>query len=102
MRPLWLRLLIAVVFFVVCAVILVPAWWIGLIYLSLKVGGATLGGYGEAAHGPTVEWFKAVAYTSVGVVIVLILFMTWKVFHQPDRVPRRLHGFRRTGHSGRT
>jgi hypothetical protein len=101
-RPLWLRLLIAVVFLVVCAAILVPAWWIVLIYFALLVGGATMGGYGEAAHGPTVEWYNPLAYTSVGVIIVLILFMTWKVFDQPDRVLRHLHGFRRTGHSGRT
>ncbi|MBW3651264.1 MAG: hypothetical protein KY458_11930 [Actinobacteria bacterium] len=99
MRPLWLRLLIAVVFFVVSAVILVPAWLVIVIMISLEFG-ATLGGPGEAAHGPTVEWFDPVAYTSLGVVIVSILFMTWKVFHQPDRVLRRLNGFRRTGHSG--
>ena len=89
MRPLWLRLLIAVVFFVVCAVIIVPAWLVIVIGISLEFG-ATLGGPGEGAHGATVEWFDPVAYTSLGVVIVLILFMTWKVFDQPDPVLRRL------------
>ncbi|HEV2069622.1 MAG TPA: hypothetical protein VGR26_07510 [Acidimicrobiales bacterium] len=88
MRPLWLRLLIAVVFFVVCVVIIVPAWLVIVIGISPEFG-ATLGGPGEAAHGATVEWFDPVANASLGVIIVLVLFMTWKVFDQPDRLLRR-------------
>lgn len=81
-RPLWLRLLIAAAFFVMYAVILLPAGWAICVYFALVVGGATLGGPGEAARDPTAEWFNPVAYTFLGVIILFILFKTWKAFRR--------------------
>jgi hypothetical protein len=61
--------------------ILLFAFWIGGIFLSLMAGG-TLGGYGAAAETPTAWWWPvamiAMALTFVGIEVVIgVLVYRW-------------------------
>ena len=71
----------------VLAPVFALAWYAASFVLALYAG-ATFGGYGAAAHGPTVRWFRPVIAGLALVAILADLGVGWTVAHHARSTDR--------------
>ncbi len=84
-RPVWLRALLALAFFVVFAPALLLLWAAAMFSITYAWTDAVFPGMGTGGSSPTSWWYFPLQWGSLAGLLALILFLTWKIWRYRAR-----------------